>query len=88
MSVSLNDLLYQHAAPGIIDYMSVDTEGSEPVILEAFDFSKHIIRFMTVEHNHNQANKQRVREVMIKNGYQLIFEDLSGIDDYFVHSAL
>lgn len=87
-SVTLNDLLKDYNAPYVIDYMSIDTEGSEPVILDAFDFKKHIIRFMTVEHNHNEKNKQQVRDRLLSNGYLLVYEDKSGIDDYFVHKSV
>ncbi len=87
-SVTLNDLLSEHNAPAIIDYMSIDTEGSEPVILDTFDFSKHQIRFLTIEHNHNTINKYRVRERLLANGYVIVFEELSGIDDYFMFTGL
>ena len=86
-TVSLTDYLDQYRAPHLIDYMSVDTEGSEPDILEAFDFSKYVFRFINVEHNFHVSNKQRVRDRLMSFGYRLVFEDLSGIDDYFMHLA-
>lgn len=84
-TVSLTDLLDSYKAPHLIDYMSVDTEGSEPDILDAFDFSKYVFRFINVEHNHNEENKQRVRNRLYSFGYRTVFEDISGIDDYFMH---
>jgi FkbM family methyltransferase len=86
-TVSLTDLLDQYKAPQLIDYMSVDTEGSEPDILDAFDFSKYVFRFINVEHNYNEESKQRVRKRLHSFGYRTVFEDISGIDDYFMNLA-
>ena len=44
-SITLNDLLELYAAPKEIDYISIDTEGSEVDILGNFDFDKYNIKF-------------------------------------------
>ena len=38
-----------------IDYLSIDTEGSEFLILKNFDFQKHTIKLITVEHNYAES---------------------------------
>ena len=50
-TVSLNTLLAKNAAPQIIDYMSLDTEGSELRILKAFDFNAWDVKIFSIEHN-------------------------------------
>jgi FkbM family methyltransferase len=50
-TISLNDLLTQHNAPHVIDYLSVDTEGSEYEIMKTVDFDEHQFNVMTIEHN-------------------------------------
>ena len=85
-TVSLNDLLDQHDAPAVIDYLSIDTEGSELEILRALDFSARAIHVITVEHN---ATPQRaeIHELLTGHGYRRMFENLSRWDDWYVHRA-
>lgn len=82
-TVSLNDMLNEHAAPDYIDYISVDTEGSELSILEAFDFTRRV-GLWTIEHNFINDIRIQIHEIMSRNGYIRILEDLSQIDDWYV----
>jgi FkbM family methyltransferase len=83
-TISLNDLLAEHQAPTNIDYISMDTEGSEPAILSTFDFSRHRVALWTIEHNYFDAARQTILDIMTRNGYERILPDLSTIDDWYV----
>lgn len=84
-TVSLNDLLSQHNAPPEIDYMSIDTEGSEFAILENFDFDQWNVGLFSVEHNHTD-NERKLDELMSRNGYERRFPSLSLFDAWYRRS--
>jgi FkbM family methyltransferase len=85
-TISLNDLLSKHDAPAQIDYLSIDTEGSEFEILSNFDFSKHSFRVITCEHNFTSA-RERIFELLSRNGYVRKYQELSEVDDWYVKSG-
>jgi FkbM family methyltransferase len=58
-TISLNGLLAEHKAPRQIDYLSVDTEGSELEILRQSDFVYWRPLVITVEHNFTEPNPVR-----------------------------
>lgn len=70
-TVSLDEFLTRNEAPRVIDYISVDTEGSEADIIEAFPFDKWDVRLWTIEHNF-MPQRERVLRVMTENGYQRV----------------
>lgn len=66
---SLHDLLTRLGAPQEIDYLSIDTEGSEYAILSTFPFDRWNIRLISVEHNFGET-RERVRELLEPYGYE------------------
>lgn len=84
-TVSLRDLLLEHNAPKVIDYLSIDTEGSELSILQDFDFNEFEFKFITIEHNHS-SNRDLIYDLMVHNGYKRILSVLSRFDDWYVNS--
>lgn len=76
-------MLRDLGAPAEIDYMSVDTEGSELRILSAFDFRTHTVKIITVEHNYS-SDRDKIHELLTRNGYRRKFELFSRWDDWYV----
>lgn len=83
-TVSLNDLLDEHNAPDEIDYMSVDTEGSELEILSAFNFEKRQVKLFTIEHNFTEL-RGHIYDLMTSKGYIRRFPEYTRFDDWYVH---
>lgn len=86
-TITLEDLLRRFNAPRVIDFISIDTEGSEFEILQAFDFSKHVFNAICVEHNYSKSRKL-IRDLLTSNGYVQVCDDISGWDDWFVAAHL
>jgi len=82
-TISLNDLLDKYEAPKEIDYISMDTEGSEFEILNAFDFSRYSARVITCEHNFT-SNREKIFELLTRHGYERRLADFSQSDDWYV----
>lgn len=78
-TISLNDLLREHKAPRVIDYLSCDTEGSEVEILSAFDWDAYDVRLVTVEHNRTAAQEQ-LRALLTSKGFEVKLEGISEWD--------
>ena len=82
-TISLNELLDLNAAPSDIDYISVDTEGSELSILKNFDFGRYNVKIFTVEHNYTDQRAD-IFSLMVSKGYRRCFESFSSVDDWYV----
>ncbi len=83
ITISLNDLLKKYGAPKDIDYLSIDTEGSEYEILQNFDFEKYNIKIITCEHNFTDI-REKIFNLLKKKGYQRVYQDLSKHDDWYL----
>lgn len=55
--------------PNIIDYVSIDVEGSELKILQTIDFNKYQINFMSIENNYNDHN---ITDILLRNNFEIV----------------
>lgn len=87
-TVSLRDLLAAHDCPATIDYLSIDTEGSELEILKAFDFKAYKIDVLTVEHNFKEPERSEIQKLLGANGFTRVFEYFSKWDDWYLSQRI
>jgi hypothetical protein len=73
--------------PKIIDYLSIDTEGSEFEILNNFNFNNYKFRIITIEHNYNN-NRNKIYKLLIKNGYSIKYKNLTEFEDWYINNSI
>ena len=86
-TISLEDMLIKYLAPKTIDYLSIDTEGSEYQILSNFNFDKYEFKFITCEHNYT-ADREKIYSLLLSKGYLRVEEGKSQFDDWYVKENL
>jgi FkbM family methyltransferase len=82
-TISLNNLLEKYDAPKIIDYLSIDTEGSEYEILKSLDFKTYTFKIITVEHNYTE-NRDKIYNLLTENGFKRVYTEITDYDDWYV----
>lgn len=76
--ISLMDLLHFYQSPKSIDYLRLDTESSEFLILKNFNFIS--IKFLSVDHNYTE-NRSKICNSLNLNKFRRVHPEFSGIDD-------
>ncbi|GAA0553859.1 FkbM family methyltransferase [Chitinophaga japonensis] len=87
-TISFNDLCAEYVPAGKIDYVSIDTEGSEYEIISAIDFNRVDISIISIEHNYNLEKLSRIRSVLLKHSYIEIDNEVFSWDVFFVKKAI
>lgn len=75
---TLRDILVEHAITRV-EYLSVDTEGSEWKIMRAFDLAAFGVKVISVENN---VRDDKLRRHLAQRGYRLV-KTFGGFDDLF-----
>jgi len=79
---TLTEILDENNAPNTIDYMSLDTEGSELKILQGIDFNKYKFKYINLEHNYVEPRRTQMRKLLENNGYT--YKGANKFDDDYV----
>jgi hypothetical protein len=75
--------LEKNKAPKNIDYLSIDTEGSEYAILNAFDFEKYNFTIISVKHNYTSQH-ELIFGLLVNKGDKRFSENIVQFDDWYV----
>lgn len=84
-TISLDDLLETHHAPPVVDYLSIDTEGSELDILSAFSFDR---KFDLISVENNPKTEAAIQKLLESKGYRRVFEQFSQWDGWYASARL
>lgn len=84
-TVTLPTLLKKYWAPELIDFFSLDTEGSEFEILVVHDFDKYNFRYLCVENNGNLKKRDNTHDLLFMYNYKLI--DRNEAEDWFKYKG-
>lgn len=84
-TISFSDLLIKSDAPKFIEYLSIDTEGSELEILSSIDFNTYKFGMIDIEHNFVEPRRSKIRELLEKNNY--IYNKENQFDDNYIYKT-
>jgi FkbM family methyltransferase len=89
--ITLKSLFKKYNVPTVIDYMSLDVEGAELLILKTFPFLEYTLLTATIEHNSHVGEKQKQKgneiiELMSYNNFKLV--EVLGADFLFINKQL
>lgn len=84
LTISLNELFSSFKVPKDIDFLSIDTEGAEFMILNSFNFKDYRIKVICVEHNYTD-NRNKIHKLLTENKFRRRFDQIFGINDFYVN---
>lgn len=78
------DNLFQKNLVKEIDYISIDTEGSEYEILLSLSIINFRPTIFTIEHNYNDLKRRKIFKYLKNKNYSRVFKTISRFDDWYV----
>lgn len=84
-TTTLAQLFQKYRVPEWIDYISIDTQGSEEHIIRGFPFATHQFRTMSIEH-WEQPHRESMHQFLTSKGY--IRTMTHPHDDFYCHPSV
>ena len=85
-TISLNDLFSKNNIKEI-DYLSIDTEGTEFEILKSLNFEIYRPKVITIEHNYKDYRK-KIFNFLQEKKYKRVFKNVSRFDDWYIDNLI
>lgn len=82
-TVTLKEIFQRFQAPRVIDYMSLDVEGAEDLVLSSFPFSDYRFNVLTVE-----RPSESLSDLLNHNGYSLLKTLKAGKETLWIHESI
>jgi FkbM family methyltransferase len=87
-TITLNTALNQFNFPSNLDYLSIDTEGTEFEVLEGLNFQMFNFKVVTVEIAGDVDKGLKIKKFLEDNGFRQVFEGKTFWDDWYLHQTL
>jgi FkbM family methyltransferase len=82
---TLTTIMDENNAPTFIEYLSIDTEGSELEVLRGIDWSRYSFGYISIEHNFMEERRANMRQFLKEKGYAFLRENVVD-DDYIMET--
>jgi len=80
-------VLLQTIGRDVVDFWSLDIEGSEGLVLQHTDFSKFEVGILLIETNKSRENNMVIDATLKKNGFVKVGAILGGLDTLYANPA-
>jgi FkbM family methyltransferase len=86
-TIDIDSLFRLHNVPKRINFLSIDTEGSEYEIISNLNFENYLVDFVTIEHNFTE-NQELTERLLMENNFVRIFRENSLFDGWYLNRNL
>jgi FkbM family methyltransferase len=83
---TLTEIMDEYHAPSFIEYLSIDTEGSEVEVLRGIDWARYSFGYISVEHNQVEPHRTEIRNFLKEKGYSFLRENC--VDDDYIPNTI